>query len=356
MTRRRQSKRTQEPTAAPRTASEGAPSAMAALTANEASPSGEAPELNTDDDIEPLEHDPAVDPSVPPAAAAVVAQGPLAAGLYLAATPIGAARDVTLHVLDALSRADVIAAEDTRRAQTLMAIHGIARNGRKLVPYHDHNGAAQRPSLLATIESGGSVVCISDAGTPLVADPGWRLAREAIDRGLTVRALPGASALLTALSVSGLPTDRFMFAGFLPPKSAARRAVLAELAPIRATLVFYESPRRLAACLADMIAEWGGGRQASVSRELTKKFEDTKRGSLADLAAAFGDAPPRGEIVICVGPPVEAAQGPEQLDTALRAALVMDRTADAARSVAAALGLPRRDVYARALEIEKEAE
>lgn len=279
------------------------------------------------------------------------ASSPLPAGLYLAATPIGAARDVTLHVLDALRHADVIAAEDTRRAQTLMTIHGIRRGGRRLVPYHDHNGAAQRPDLLARIEAGQSVVCISDAGTPLVADPGWRLAREAIDKGLMVRALPGASALLAALSVSGLPTDRFMFAGFLPPKQAARKEALSELAPIRATLVFYESARRLSALLADMMAILGPDRDASVSRELTKKFEETRRGTLVELAESFADGPPRGEIVVCVGPPPERKTDEADLDAILTEALKTQKTADAARAVAAQLGLPRRDVYARALAI-----
>lgn len=284
------------------------------------------------------------------------APAPLAAGLHLAATPIGSAGDVTLSVLDALARADVIAAEDTRRATKLMAIHGVARRGRPVVPYHDHNGPAQRPRLLARMAAGESVVYVSDAGTPLVADPGWRLAREAIDAGLRVAALPGASALLAALSVSGLPTDRFLFAGFTAPKAAARRRDLAALAATPATLVFYESPRRLAGLLADMVDVFGGERAASVSRELTKRYEETIRGALSDLADRFDGAPPKGEIVVCVGPPAPAEAGPEALDDALRDALKTARVADAARDVAAAFGVPRRDAYARALKIAEEDE
>jgi 16S rRNA (cytidine1402-2'-O)-methyltransferase len=336
MTRRRQSKRAQD------TAQQRLADAVAASTGPAAKDQNSLAAAGVDEGADALSDATGEAPS----------RGQkLPAGLYLAATPIGAARDVTLHVLDALAHADVIAAEDTRRAQTLMAIHGIARAGRRLIPYHDHNGAAQRPDLLARIAAGESVVCISDAGTPLVADPGWRLAREAIDLGLMVRALPGASALLAALSVSGLPTDRFLFAGFLPPKQAARRAELTELAPIQATLVFYESPRRLGDLLADIALTLGPDRQASVSRELTKKFEETVRGTVAELTAIFTE-PPRGEIVVCVGPPIRTEPQAEDVDTALREALANHKTADAARLVAQRLGMPRRDVYARALALE----
>lgn len=276
----------------------------------------------------------------------------LGPGLYLVATPIGASGDVTLRALEALAKADVIAAEDTRRALKLMTIHGISRAGRPLVPYHDHNGAEARPRLLARIEAGDSVVCVSDAGTPLIADPGWRLAREAIDLGLPVHALPGASALLAALTVSGLPTDRFLFAGFLPPKTAGRKAGLAELAAVPATMVFYESPRRLAGFLADA-TEVLGDRAASVSRELTKLHEETRRGGLAELAAHYAEAgAPKGEIVISIGPPPKGEVGAETLDEALAAALATMRVKDAAKAVSAALGLPRKTVYARALELK----
>lgn len=275
----------------------------------------------------------------------------LAPGLYFAATPIGASGDVTLRVLDALTRADVIAAEDTRRAQKLMSIHGVARAGRPIIPYHDHNGEAARPGLLARIEAGESVVCVTDAGTPLIADPGWKLAEAAIARGLPVTALPGASALLAALSVAGLPTDRFMFAGFLPPKSAARRGDLATLAAVPATLVFYESARRLGEALADMVAVFGADRRVAVCRELTKLHEEVRRGELGELAEAYSGAPPKGEIVICVGPPLRRAATAEEIDAALGAALAEMGVRDAAASVSDALGLPRRTVYARALAL-----
>lgn len=292
---------------------------------------------------------PAGDDAEPGAAA-------LPPGLYLAATPIGAAADVTLRALDALARADVIAAEDTRRAKKLMTLHGVSRAGRPIVPYHDHNGAAQRPRLLARVAAGESVVCVSDAGTPLVADPGWKLAKEAIAQGLSVFALPGASALLAALTVAGLPTDRFMFAGFPPPKQAARRADLAALATVPATLVFYESARRLGPALADMAEALGPDREAAVCRELTKLHEETRRGALGDLAEAFSGPPPKGEIVICVGPPEAPEPGQDELDDALRTALKSDRLSDAARDVAATLGLPKRVVYARALTLSEEDE
>ncbi|WP_340107520.1 16S rRNA (cytidine(1402)-2'-O)-methyltransferase [Pikeienuella sp. HZG-20] len=278
----------------------------------------------------------------------------LPAGLYLAATPIGASGDVTLRTLDALARADVIAAEDTRRALKLMMIHGVARAGRPLIAYHDHNGREARPGLLARIEAGASVICVTDAGTPLIADPGWKLAEEAIARGLPVTALPGASALLTALVVAGLPTDRFMFAGFSPPKQAARRADLAALKGVPATLVFYESPRRLGALLADMVLVFGGARRAAVCRELTKMHEEVRRGSLAELADIYAGPPPKGEIVVCVGPPLAAPASEEEIDAALKAALREMGVRDAAAAVAAALDLPRRSVYARALALAGE--
>jgi len=281
--------------------------------------------------------------------------GPLAPGLYLVATPIGNARDITLRALDVLAAADVLAAEDTRNTRRLLAIHGLRRPpGGRLVPYHDHNGAAQRPRLLAALAVGRSVALVSDAGTPLVADPGYRLVAEAIAAGHPVTAVPGASSALAALAVAGLPTDRFLFAGFLPPRSPARRRALGELAAVPATLVFYESPRRLAASLADMAAALGADRPGAVCRELTKRFEETRRGILAELAAVYAAGPePRGEVVVLAGPPrAEPASG-EALDAALAAALSGRSVRDAAEAVAAELGLPRRQVYARALALGK---
>ncbi len=285
----------------------------------------------------------------PPAAGTAGAPAP---GLYLVATPIGHARDITLRALDVLAGADVLAAEDTRHTGKLLDILGIRRPGR-LIPYHDHNGAAQRPRLLAALAEGRSVALVSDAGTPLVADPGYRLASEAIAAGHTVTAVPGASAVLAALAVAGLPTDRFLFAGFLPPKTAARRRTLAELAGVPATLIFYESPRRLAASLADMKAVLGESRPAAVCRELTKRFEETRRGPLGELAGHYAAAEPRGEIVVVIGPPEVERAGPAALDAALAVALGTLSVKDAAATVAAALGLPRREVYARALEMAR---
>lgn len=290
-----------------------------------------------------------------PEAAADGPPGPLAPGLYVVATPIGAARDITLRALDILRTADLLAAEDTRSLRRLMAIHGIRRDGRTIIAYHDHNAGQQLPRLIAALRDGRSVALVSDAGTPLVADPGYRLVREAQAADLPVRSAPGASALLAALAVAGLPTDRFLFAGFLPVKAGARTRSLAELAAVPATLVFFESPRRLAGSLAAMAETLGAERQAAVCRELTKRFEEVRRGTLGELAAAHAaEGPPKGEIVVVIGPPPERVAGPEALDEALAAALEGASVRDAADSVARSLGLPRRVVYARALEISRE--
>jgi 16S rRNA (cytidine1402-2'-O)-methyltransferase len=291
---------------------------------------------------------------IPAGDPATQAARPPAPGLYLVATPIGHARDINLRALDVLRGVDLLAAEDTRTTRRLLEIHGLRRDPRSILPYHDHNGAAQRPRLLAALAEGRSVALVSDAGTPLVADPGYRLSIEAIAAGHEVTAVPGASALLAALAVAGLPTDRFLFAGFLPPRAAARRKVLAELATVPASLVFYESPRRLAEALGAMAEVLGGSRGASVSRELTKRFEETRRGNLADLAAEYaGAGAPKGEVVVVVGPPVAEAPGEDAVDAALVAALDRGSVKDAAAEVAAALGLPRREVYARALVLAR---
>jgi 16S rRNA (cytidine1402-2'-O)-methyltransferase len=292
-------------------------------------------------------------PADDPRGGRAVAPAPLAPGLYLVATPIGNAADVTLRALDVLARADALAAEDTRRTRRLMQIHGIALGGRPIVSYHDRNGPARRPQLLGWLAEGRSLAYCSDAGTPLLADPGYRLAEAAIAAGHPLTAVPGASALLAALSVSGLPTDRFLFAGFLPPKAGARRAALAELAAVPATLVFYESPRRLGPALADMAGVLGA-RPAAVARELTKRHEEVRRAPLPELADAYGAEEARGEIVLVVGPPeagARAEESAEALDDALREALGRESVKDAAREVAARLGLPKREVYARALEL-----
>ena len=276
-------------------------------------------------------------------------------GLYLVATPIGTASDITLRALDILENADVLAAEDTRNTRKLLDIHGIKLNGRPFIPYHDHNGAAQRPRLLAAIRDGKSVAFVSDAGTPLIADPGYQLAAAVIGEDLPVTSAPGASALLAALAVAGLPTDRFMFAGFPPVKQVAKRKFLGEFAAVPSTLVFYESPRRLADCLAAMVQVYGGERRAAVCRELTKKFEEVRRGTLDELAAQYAaEGAPKGEIVIVVGPPLTHAASANDVDTALRDALKTQSVKDAAREVAEALDLPRKQLYARALELTRE--
>jgi 16S rRNA (cytidine1402-2'-O)-methyltransferase len=273
----------------------------------------------------------------------------LTAGLYLVATPIGAARDITLRALDILAAAEVLAAEDTRTLRHLMEIHGIALGGRRIVAYHDHNGAAARPQLLAALRAGRSVAYASEAGTPLVADPGFDLVRAAVGEGLPVTAAPGPSALLAALAVAGLPTDRFLFAGFAPAGAAARRTWLEGLRGAAATLVIYESPKRIRELLGDCAYALGEGRQAAVCRELTKRFEEVSRGTLGDLAAAFAEKVVKGEIVVVIDRGAPDRAGADEVAAALDAALAGMSVRDAADAVAAALGLPRREVYQAAL-------
>ncbi|MEM8569530.1 MAG: 16S rRNA (cytidine(1402)-2'-O)-methyltransferase [Pseudomonadota bacterium] len=280
----------------------------------------------------------------------------LAPGLYLVATPIGNARDITLRALDALAGADILAAEDTRTTRRLLEIHGIKRASSSLWPYHEHNGPQQRPRILEALAAGQSVALASDAGTPLISDPGYPLVRAAIAAGLAVYPLPGPSAPLAALALSGLPTDRFFFAGFLPPKSAARAKALMDLAQVPATLIFFEAPRRLAACLTSMAETLGGRRDAAVCREITKRFEEARRGTLAELASAYAaESDPKGEIVIVIGPPLPQDVSETAIDARLREALANGSVKDAAQLVAAELGLPRRQVYARALALDSEA-
>ncbi|HEY0282390.1 MAG TPA: 16S rRNA (cytidine(1402)-2'-O)-methyltransferase [Rhizomicrobium sp.] len=269
----------------------------------------------------------------------------MAAGLYVTATPIGNAQDVTLRALDVLEGADLIAAEDTRVTAKLLAIFGIAK---PLTSYNDHNAARERPRLLARLKEGARVALVSDAGTPLVSDPGYKLVREALAAGIEVHAIPGASAPLVALALAGLPTDRFFFAGFLPSKRGERRHTLEELKTIRATLIFFEAPQRLAESLADM-AEIFGARPAAVARELTKLHEDVRRGDLASLAEAYAGTPPRGEITLAVGPAGEAETDLARVDAALTKALPFMPVRAAVDLVAEMLGAPRREVYARAL-------
>ena len=275
-------------------------------------------------------------------------------GLHFIATPIGAARDITLRALDILAGSDILAAEDTRTLRHLMEIHGVALNGRPIWAYHDHNGEAVRPRILAALAEGKSVAYASEAGTPLVADPGYQLSKAAIAAGHVVLAAPGPSAVLAALTVSGLPSDKFMFVGFPPNTSAARLSFLSEMAQIPATLVFYESPKRLSKLLTDMVSSLGEERRAVVCRELTKKFEETTRGSLGELVAVFDGVAIKGEIVVLVDRDHKAKADPITVETALRSALAQMSVKDAAAMVAESLALPRRDVYQVALNIVKD--
>jgi 16S rRNA (cytidine1402-2'-O)-methyltransferase len=278
--------------------------------------------------------------------------------LYLVATPIGNLGDMTARGCATLRAADRIAAEDTRVARRLLS--ALAIPAPRLERYDDHAGEAARERLLSAIAGGEVVALISDAGMPVIADPGFKLVRAARQRGLRVGVVPGASAPLAALALSGLPSDRFLFAGFLPARTPARRASLASLATVPATLILLESPQRLAAALADMAAVLGHGREAVVARELTKMFAEVRAGTLGELAAALAaGAALRGEIVVVVAPPVEAApaemaEAAESLDAQLRSALATMSLRDAVAAVAGATGANRRAVYARALALGRD--
>lgn len=276
---------------------------------------------------------------------------PLEPGLYLVATPIGNLRDITLRALDVLAGADRVLAEDTRVTAKLLNAHGVRA---RLQAYHEHNAEAARPQILAALAAGERIALVSDAGTPLVSDPGYRLVGDAVEAGAAVHPIPGASALLAGLTVAGLPTDRFLFAGFPPPRSAARRTFLGELAALRATLVFYEGASRVGESLADMLHVFGD-RPAAVARELTKLYETVVRAPLSQLAADPALQTPKGEIVILVGPGADEPAGEVDADRALVEALTRLSPADAASEVARALGLNRRDVYKRAVALKETA-
>jgi len=278
-----------------------------------------------------------------------LAARPAAPGLHIVATPIGNLGDVTLRGLSTLAGADLIACEDTRVTRILLNRYAITR---PLIAYHEHNAAEQRPKILGALADGKAVALVSDAGTPLLSDPGYRLVAEAIAAGHAVIPVPGASALLAAVVASGLPTDAFFFAGFLPPKQVARQKRLTALANVPGSLVFYESPRRLAASLADMADVLGGARPAAVARELTKAFETVRRGTLAGLATEFADEdPPKGEIVVVVGPPLASAPEAADVDDLLAGLLATGTVRSATDEAAALTGLPRRDLYQRALAL-----
>lgn len=276
------------------------------------------------------------------------ARAGLVPGLYIVATPIGNLGDITARARAVLAGASVIACEDTRVTGKLLGHFGIST---RMLPYYDHNADRVRPGLIARALS-EPVALVSDAGTPLISDPGYKLVAEARSAGVNVVAVPGPSAVIAALSIAGLPTDRFLFAGFLPAKAKARADTIAELAAVPATLAFYESGPRLAATLA-ALHEGLGDRPAAVGRELTKRFEEMVTGPLSELAARWTDAPPKGEIVVLVGPPLPApAASKDDIDSALAEALKTMRVKDAASTVASRLGLARSDVYARALQLK----
>jgi 16S rRNA (cytidine1402-2'-O)-methyltransferase len=274
---------------------------------------------------------------------------PLDPGLYVAATPIGNLGDVTFRVIEALKGADRILCEDTRRTAKLLAAYGIAA---PMSPYHDHNADRVRPGVIAALKEGARFVLVSDAGTPLISDPGAKLVRDARAAGVAVHPLPGPSAFVAALSAAGVMTDRFLFAGFPPPKAEARRKFFEGLAAVRANLVFYESPRRLSASLAAM-AQALGPRRAVIARELTKIHEEFVEDALTALAARYAGASPKGEIVVIVDPPAdEVAAAPEDIDAFLVRALETQALKDAAGAAADAFGVSRKEAYARALALK----
>lgn len=281
---------------------------------------------------------------LPPRVAAELQRGLaqlLAPGLYLVATPIGNLADITLRALTVLARADVVYCEDTRHSRTLLAHYGIDAS---LKPYHEHNAEHQRGHILSDLASGRAIALISDAGTPLISDPGFKLVRDAAAAGHDIVAIPGASATLTALASAGLPTDAFFFAGFLPPRSGTRQTRLRELIAVPGTLVLFEAPTRIAETLQDL-AQVFGDRQAAVARELTKLHEDIRRGSLSELAAAYATGETRGEFVVLVAQSGSVEVADETIATKLRLALQTMSLRDAARAVSEALNLPKARVY-----------
>jgi len=277
---------------------------------------------------------------------------PLENGLHLVATPIGNLGDITVRALATLARADVICAEDTRHSRTLLAHYGIAA---PLRPYHEHNAEAERPRLLALLEQGRSVALISDAGTPLISDPGFKLVREAIERGFKVHALPGPSAVLAGLAVAGLPTDAFLFLGFLPPRQAARRARIEQLSKVPATLVLFEAPTRLADALED-IGALLPARTVVVARELTKRFEEVRRGTASELADWARTGAAKGEVVVLVSPAVAGEVDDDAIEAELDRLLPAMSLRDAARAIADATGATRSHVYALGLKRKDQAE
>ncbi|WP_068113706.1 16S rRNA (cytidine(1402)-2'-O)-methyltransferase [Tropicimonas marinistellae] len=278
----------------------------------------------------------------------------LPAGIHFVATPIGAARDITLRALDILASADVIAAEDTRTLRHLMDLHGVPLNGRPVVAYHDHNGAVQRPKLLRMVDEGKSVAYASEAGSPLVADPGYQLGREAVEAGYFVTCAPGPSSVLAALTLSGLPSDRFLFVGFPPAAAGARRSWLDRLSAADATLILFDSPKRISRLLGEMAQSFGEDRRAALCRELTKRFEDVQRGTLGELCQSVTDRPPKGEIVLVVDRARQRSADPLEVEAALRHALESQPVKAAAAEISERYGIARREAYQTALRLKEE--
>lgn len=281
---------------------------------------------------------------------------PLQPGLYIVATPIGTARDITLRALDILASADILVAEDTRSLKKLLAIHGVPMGDRPVWAYHDHSDAGARDSIAAEVSAGRSVAYASEAGTPMVSDPGFDLARAVSEKDGVVTSAPGPSAAITALTLAGLPTDKFVFLGFTPPKSAARQRAIAAFAETPATLVLYESPRRVQGLLADLVTVLGPDREAALCRELTKRFEEVVRAPLAELSLALADRSLKGECVVVVGPPEAREVSEDTLSAALDTALTTLSVKDASAQIAEAFGVPRKQVYQMALLRGKDRE
>ncbi|WP_439104510.1 16S rRNA (cytidine(1402)-2'-O)-methyltransferase [Celeribacter marinus] len=281
---------------------------------------------------------------------------PLTAGLYFVATPIGNARDITLRALDVLASADVLAAEDTRTLRKLMEIHGVPLGDRHIIAYHDHNGAKARPRLLGLMAAGKSVAYASEAGTPLVADPGFVLSREALAAGHLVTSAPGPSAMIAALTIAGLPSDRFLFAGFPPASKGARRTFFTEWGGVQATLGFYESPKRIHRTLSELCDLYGPTRVVAVCREITKRFEEVISGPVSEVLASIEARTLKGEIVLLVDRPAQLTAEDIDLDAEIDRALETLSLKDAAAHIAAEFGLKKREVYQRALERSKEDE
>ena len=278
---------------------------------------------------------------------------PLQPALYLVSTPIGSARDITLRGLDIIRDADVLAAEDTRTARRLLSIHEIPLRSRQLISYHDRNGTEQIPKLIKILLDGGSVAYLPDAGTPLIADPGFKLVAAAVSAAVRVTSVPGPSAMLAALASSGLATDRFLFAGFPPNRSSARRRAFEELSSVPATLIFYESPRRLKNSLGDMASAFGPERQAAICRELTKKYEETRRGTLEFLCRWLESAEIRGEYVIIVSRGTNDREISAEIQLELKGLMERMSLRDAVAEISERFRLPRKEVYGLGIRIRE---